>query len=356
MKKTLVALAALAVVSASAFAQSSVTLYGRIDASIGSQKQSNVNGTAADLDAGVQVRSGAHTGSRWGLRGSEDLGGGLRAIFQLEQGFNIDTGAPSSTREFHRQAFVGLSGGFGTIEIGRQYDTIDQMYANYDAMGSSGFSANGALSTFCSATASAASAQTTGLGARGLGDCVVRQDNAIQYTTPAMGGFGAKLMWAPGEDKGVASAGRATGGQVFYANGPIGVGAGYQSNKASGASTISNYMVGASYDFGVAKLYGAFEGGRNKNAAVNGKDNGAVIGVVAPLGAFTLLANYARENNKTAGAKFADSTGLGLMGQYALSKRTYTYAAYRNLEVDFSAAGRQTEKQRTYGVGVVHNF
>ncbi len=141
MKKTLVAIAALAAFGA-ASAQSSVTLYGRIDASIGSVKTTAGGVTIAD--PGVQIRSGAHTGSRWGLKGSEDLGGGLKANFVLEQGFNIDSGTfADATRQFSRQAFVGLSGGFGSLNIGRQYDITDNMYGMYDPTGYSGYSAMG---------------------------------------------------------------------------------------------------------------------------------------------------------------------------------------------------------------------
>ena len=208
MKKTLVAIAALTLVGAVS-AQSSVTLYGRIDASIGSVKTTAGGVTIAD--PGVQIRSGGHTGSRWGLKGSEDLGGGLKANFTLEQGFNIDSGTfADATRQFSRQAFVGLSGGFGSLNIGRQYDIVDNMYGNYDAFGSSGYTPNQALS---------------GLG--NVGDTIVRQDNSVIYTTPSMGGLSAAAMWAPGENKvpGVTSAGKHVGLMVNYANGPLGLGA-----------------------------------------------------------------------------------------------------------------------------------
>ena len=205
MKKTLVAIAALAAVGA-ASAQSSVTLYGRIDASIGNVKTTTAGVTVAD--PGVMIRSGGHTGSRWGLRGSEDLGGGLKANFTLEQGFNIDDGTASSARQFHRQAFVGLSGGFGSLNVGRQYDITDNMYGLYDPTGYSGYSAMGY-------------AFNVGCGTGGSGDCVGRQDNSVMYTTPSMGGFSVAAMWAPGEDKtAAAGAGRMYGIMANYAMAP----------------------------------------------------------------------------------------------------------------------------------------
>jgi len=369
MKKTLVAFAALAVVGA-ASAQSSVTLYGRIDASIASQKTTvggatvpatAAVGSTANLvtgavtaavpakaggDVGVQIRSGGHTGSRWGLKGSEDLGGGLKANFQLEQGFNVDNGEASSTRQFHRQAWVGVSGGFGSLQVGRQYDITDNMYGNYDPTGYSGYSAMGyAFNVGC----------TTG----GSGDCVGRQDNTVMYTTPAMGGLSIAAMWAPGEDKStVASAGKVYGIMANYANGPLGVGLGWQSNKGQGGSATAkartDMNLGASYDLGVAKLYAQIENGKNKNGTV-GKDTGYQLGAVMPMGAASLTASYAYEKQKIAGSKFSDSKAFALLAKYDLSKRTYVYAAYLRGETDPVAVGGTT-KQQNYGLGLVHNF
>ncbi len=138
MNKSLVSIAVLAFAGA-ASAQSSVSLYGRIDASLASQK-TEVGGVTT-VDNGPQIRSGAHTGSRFGLKGTEDLGGGLKANFQLEQGFNVDDGTPSSARQFHRQAWVGLSGGFGSLQLGRQYSTIYNLYSEHDVLVYSGYSA-----------------------------------------------------------------------------------------------------------------------------------------------------------------------------------------------------------------------
>ena len=362
MKKTLVAIAALAVVGA-ASAQSSVTLYGRIDAAIGSTKTTNIiggynnpialNGTTAD--AGAQIRSGGHTGSRWGLKGSEDLGGGLKAIFTLEQGFNVDTGAPSSTREFHRQAFVGLTGGFGSLTVGRQYDPIDNMYGTHDAFGYSGYGAmNYVFNSNCTVITAGAALPA---GQQGLGDCIGRQDNSVFYTTPNMGGFNAGLMWAPGENKAAGvSAGRMYGLQAGYANGPINIGGAWQSNKLTGnATAVKNWELGGSYDLSVAKLFLQFEGSKI-GGAVDAKDTGYQIGAVIPLGAPSVMVSYARENQKAGGARYATASALSLMAQYPLSKRTYVYAAYLNGQIDPTAAGVATQKQRNYGLGLVHNF
>ncbi|TKC91586.1 porin [Trinickia terrae] len=119
MKKTLLVAALSGVFATAAHAQSSVTLYGLIDAGI--TYTNNAGGHTR-----WQEQSGAINGSRWGLRGSEDLGGGLKAIFTLENGFNINNGTlGQNSREFGRQAFVGLtSDQFGGVTLGRQYDSV----------------------------------------------------------------------------------------------------------------------------------------------------------------------------------------------------------------------------------------
>jgi len=337
MKKTLVAIAALTLVGAVS-AQSSVTLYGRIDASIGSVK-TEVNGVTT-TDAGALIRSGGHTGSRWGLKGSEDLGGGLKANFQLEQGFNIDDGAASSVRQFHRAAWVGLSGGFGAVTVGRQYDITDNMYGMYDASGYSGYSA-----------------MNYSFNKGSGGDFIGRQDNAVMYSAPSMGGFGVTAMWAPGENKTSAvSAGSNVGVMANYANGPIGAGIGYQSNKATGAtSATTNTVFGGSYQLAAAKLYGMYQMSKTPSVVGAPKDNGWHLGVVVPVGPTTVTAAYASEKTKFAGVETTNNKALSLMVQYKLSKRTYVYAAYLNGEVDPAGDANNT-KNRNMGLGLVHNF
>src|SRR5580658_8842220 len=119
MKKQVIALAVSAAFAAPVFAQSSVTLYGVIDEGI--NYTSNVGGNRE-----FEMVSGYAQGSRWGLKGSEDLGGGLKAVFQLENGFNANSGTlAEGGRLFGRQAYVGLSDDkYGTITIGLQYDSV----------------------------------------------------------------------------------------------------------------------------------------------------------------------------------------------------------------------------------------
>ena len=113
----------IVVASSAAHAQSAVTLYGIIDAGIAYTNNVSKGGTSGSL---VQATSGEINGSRFGLRGAEDLGGGLKAIFVLENGFSVQSGKlAQNNREFGRQAFVGISSDlYGTITLGRQYDSV----------------------------------------------------------------------------------------------------------------------------------------------------------------------------------------------------------------------------------------
>lgn len=129
MKKHFFSLAALTAFAVPAFAQSSVTLYGLIDE--GFDYTNNVRGGHV-----YELASGYAQGSRWGLKGSEDLGGGLKAIFQLENGFNASNGGLNQGgRMFGRQAYVGLSSDFGTVTLGRQYDSVVDYLAQTTANG-----------------------------------------------------------------------------------------------------------------------------------------------------------------------------------------------------------------------------
>ncbi len=361
MKNTLVALAALAVVG-SAFAQSSLTLYGRIDAAIGSQKTTigGVNRPAVAAtgpavvaadgsigpttkatdygDIGTQLLAGSHTGNRWGMKGSEDLGGGLKANFQLENGFGVDTGAAAQGGLlFGRQAWVGLSGGFGALQVGRQYTVIDNMWTAHDAFALSGYSA-----------------ANYAFNKGGYADSS-RQNNSVYYTTPSFGGFKAGALWAPGENKAAGvSAGRMMGLEASYANGPFSIGGAYESNKVTGAAPATTaWELGTTYDLGVAKLFGQLEGSNTKST--NSKDDGYQIGVQIPLGAPSLWVSYARENNKLAGTKVSTASAYALMAQYPLSKRTYVYAAYMSGENNPIGVAATT-KNRNFGLGLVHNF
>lgn len=320
MKKTLIALAILTVSGAS-FAQSSVTLFGRIDASVGATKNTVTNVSTTSLFNGS---AGGLTGSRWGMTGTEDLGGGLKAVFKLENRFNIDTS--TDTDGFSGDAFVGLTGGFGTVHLGRTYTAFDG--AKAVSVGSSVFD-----SAF---TPSAIPAYT------------VRGDNQVKYVSPSFSGFTVTASSAFKEST-TAGAKDTNGFAVAYANGPLTVAVATQKDTAG-----KNNVFSAAYDMGVASV----SAGYSTLALVNNgnESNGFNVGINVPMGAFAFSLGYATgEAETTAGVKVSEYSGVGAGVTYALSKRTKLYAGVKNDKTE-NAAGTKTAGTNLYAMGVRHDF
>ena len=347
MKKSLIALAVLAA-SGAAMAQSSVTLYGIADAFVGST-ETQVGGIGQRQTA---VSTSGVNGSRWGLKGSEDLGGGMAAIFTLESGFSLDTGASAQNGTlFSRQAFVGLQSGFGTVSLGRQYSAYDNLQGatnhNYDAFT---FSARGPVS------------------ANGVRDYNNRIDNSIAYTSPSFGGFSGAVVYGFGENKNSnvgtpaapilnSDATDSASVHIKYANGPILVGYAYQQDKQVGVGAAQDKnkynLLGGSYDFGVAKLTGSYNTAKNNTYS----DKEGQIGVSVPFGAAAISAGYARSKSEGNGIE-RTGKGYSVLATYALSKRTGLYAGAQNTESygAFTAAAAPKTETTTYGLGVRHSF
>ena len=335
MKKSLITLAVLAA-SGVASAQSSVTLYGLADIYFGSSKVTNqprqtvVNG------------SGFNT-SRFGLKGSEDLGGGLKANFVLESGFDQSTGAAgsytnpytgaTSTSVFSRQSWVGFSGGFGEVKLGKMWTPFDDVKGS----GAAGFDAN--------IFAPAANVWLS----NNYND---RPGNSIYYSTPSLGGFSAAGLYSLGENKtATQKAGKIYGFNVAYAGGPFAAAVSYQGEQAIGGATTTKYtQVNTSYDLGVAKILAAY--GNVKTGPA--KANEYQLGVDVPLGAaFSMSGGFAQSKDNAAGGN-AKRTGFGLAGKYELSKRTFVYAGLNTAKS--KASGVPDVKTNLYAVGVQHRF
>jgi predicted porin len=304
MKKSLIALAVLAAAGA-ASAQSSVTIYGKVDLGLNQ---------AIGTDT---VKLGEASASRVGFRGTEDLGGGLKANFQLEHRFKPDTGEISNPKSFwHGTSTVGLSGGFGSVNFGRTYTAAFYTVAAGDVFGWDGVAHNSA---------------TTGAGVH-----PVRFNNGIFYTSPNINGFTARVSLAAKE----ADDRNGSAVELAYANGPVSVSVAAERNVNGDDLTVG----GASYNFGVAKANILLA--RGEQASAPGVDRDAVVlGLVVPMGALTLKASYATlEVGDTDTVK-----KLGLGARYALSKRTDLYASVAN---DSKAANDKTG----YEFGIQHNF
>ncbi|VVE76799.1 porin [Pandoraea captiosa] len=233
MKKSLLALGVLGAFAGAAHAQSSVTLYGIIDAGLQyvSKTGGNLAGTG-NTSKNFQFANGNLQGSRWGLKGAEDLGGGLKAIFVLENGFNLGSGTLGQNgRMFGRQAYVGLSSATaGTLTIGRQYDSVVDFVGPY-ASGSQ-------WSTFAGAHP---------FDNDNLNNSF-RVNNSVKYTTVNYNGFSAGGMYGFSNSANNGSTGsgfannRAYSFGLGYANGPVSFGAGYLylGSPASNASGVIN--------------------------------------------------------------------------------------------------------------------
>jgi predicted porin len=322
MKKSLIALAALGAFGV-ASAQSSVTLYGAADVWVGQTKDKIFDITKKEMG------SGGYNGSRWGLRGTEDLGGGLRGVFTLEQGFNIDNATfQSSTRQFSRQAFVGLGGGFGEVRFGRQYSALDEVRGGF----------SGAFDTAFSATGNVWSS-TDGE------DYSARFDNAISYRIPAMGGLTAAVVISAGEGT---DANKHASFNVRYGAGPLAVALAYQRENENAAQDKWTFL-GASYALGAATLKASYQ---NQSAStVDGKE--FQVGVDVAMGAGGVGFSYARATADATGSD-PKGTGLGATAFYDLSKRTRLYAGLNAWNAKVS--GSKYVDKNLIAAGVRHFF
>ncbi len=306
MKKSLIALAVIGFAGA-AMAQSSVTLYGVADAGIGKSKsagEDKVNMQSADL-----MNNG---NSRIGVRGVEDLGGGLKAGFNFESGLDLETGATAASGPgfWSRAANLWLGGNWGTFKMGRTLTPSFYGAATYELTGMANYSVL---------------ANTYGFG----GSATPRNSSQFSYKTPNLGGFSAELGYITKTDNGGAAKWDVN---AIYANGPIGVG--LSANKTKGFKT--NWGLGGKYNFGNFALAASYTDSRDKGR------RGVGLGGTATFGAASVTLDLTRDTKNAGGKKYTN--GL-LEGKYALSKRTFIYGAYLRLDGD-----------NNYGIGVRHNF
>jgi predicted porin len=319
------AFAAVGIQAVPALAQSSVTIYGLIDTGIVVES----GGAAGHV---TKLTSGISGGSRIGFKGTEDLGGGMSALFLLETGFQNDTGAlGQGGLLFGRQSYVGLGGGLGTVTVGRQYTPQYLVLSAVDPFGT-GYAGDAANLM-----------PNTGNGAS-------RMDNTVKYASPNFGGVTGELAYGFGETAGSTKAASQIGAAVGYANGPLNVRLGFHGrNNDTGITQTSSgrsTLLGATYNFGAVKLHAAYGINKGVNSSplrntVNPYGTSAIVastdsadmlvGVTVPFGAqHTFLASYIHKDDKTKLNQDADQFALGY--RYALSKRTDLYAMYAHIK------------------------
>jgi predicted porin len=304
MKLKLLALAVGGLMAGAVSAQSAnVTLYGVVDTYVANER---VSGAGLPSFSATIVEAGGLSGSRFGLRGSESLGGGLNAVFVAEGGILSDTGGSGQGGLlFGRQVFVGLNGGFGSFTMGRQYSPIFSVFCEIDIDGCSTFSvvSNHYVNLLPGA---------------------LRINNSLLYTTPNMGGFTVSAMWGAGESTVGTSAGRTLSLNAQYKAGPLYAGLGYVDvkNAAGTASAGRTAVAGVGFDAGVAKLTASYVENKNTFPA---KFKGFQAGVAVPFGATTLILNAGQ--GKVASGK---NTTFNVGADHSLSKRTTAYIRYAN--------------------------
>ena len=363
MKKSLVALAVLAA-SGAAMAQSSVTLFGVVDAGY-----SNGTGSVSDSTAMRTDRIGS---SRLGFRGVEDLGGGMKASFHLEAGVANDSGAGSPTNSnnqavtgltsagtqgltFNRKSTVGLITSAGEIRLGRDYTPQFYPDAQYDPFGTNGVASS--------------------LIAYGGGLTAARASNMFAYHSPDWSGFTVMLGSYFGENSksnapGASNnkAGDGSGYHVRYAQGKLAVGLAGSTTKTGLTTKVETSNFGASYNFGIANLM------VNSNIVQNtGQQEirGVLYGVTVPMGGGTFKASIATlEQDVLAGGVAGimgtsvaktERTAIGYV--YPLSKRTSVFGTWArnsnsggaNRALNGAVTGAN-QSSTGYDLGVNHTF
>ena len=372
MKKSLLAVALLGTFAASAFAAPSVTLYGRIDTGL-LYTHADAD-TAADAVDNVQMSTGFSTGSRWGLKGTEDLGN-VKVGFVLENGFNSDDGVDAQPgRMFGREALVSVSGAYGTLYAGRM-STLNSDGGSIGMLG--------VASPFGSGWGVASMKLSTG-------SSFDRYDNTLAYVSPTFAGFKGEAMYsfkADSTKQGTANENKAdvtryaAAGVQYQAGAFTGVLAGDYTmwdNRADGLKGIDDgysIFLGGNYDFGVATVYGQatyFDNAANysketvKDLGLSfGNDTKAVKGWGAALS--TKVPAFGGDILATVGyrdAKDVQNTNVkyerwnaGVGYTYAFSKRTnvYGFAGYAQ-EKSKGGKDARTPNVTQAGFGLVHKF
>jgi predicted porin len=336
MQKKLIALAVAGLVAAPAMAQSNVTIYGVADAYM---KYGDFMG-----DDTMGVDSGGLMGSRLGFRGEEDLGSGLKAVFVLEQGFNIDTGkstamsgtdseANGGNETFTRQAYVGLKGNFGQVALGRQY-APGYFTGEYDALLNAYISPRSLLSNFTKLTITPNSA--------------ARWNNSVTYK----GTFQSVSLagiYSAGNQETDSKLGKGTdysdddkyGISLKYDNGPLKIGGIYQAVKfdhqETNDETQKEWLIGASYNFGMATVMGSYQQGSDVRGVKDLDVDLWQVGVIVPVGAGNIHVAYAQtEVDKVNGVLSSDVKPKAFTVAYthAFSKRTTGYVGYTKVDYD----------------------
>ncbi|GJJ03681.1 porin [Duganella rhizosphaerae] len=359
MKLILYALAVSGPLSAAAQTASPVQVYGLLDAGVVAERGCSGECARTRLDSGVA------SGSRLGVRGREDLGGGTAAVYTLEAGILNDSGASDQNgRLFGRQAYVGLDGPLGVVTLGRQYNLV------YETLTDVADPFHGGMA---------------GSAANLVGYTTQRYDNTIKYQSPrGRGGWTGAAIYSFGESPYNSRVNRAYGATIGYANGAATLRISHQRKDnlldASGTTpavdqSASNTLVAANVDFGRFVAYAAYGHSRGDGSSPWDMSNpyGAVVqsmptnnsrdvlvGVAVPMGATTWLASWIHKDDRSGANRDANQFAVG--ASYALSRRTDFYASFARIQNRNGAgytvgnASAPGHSDRAVTVGLRHSF
>ena len=354
MKKSGFYLAATLLAAGHAHAQSAVTLYGIVDQSIRFTNNAN-----AQNGSNVVLTNGAVTNSRFGFKGEEDLGAGMKAIFRLENGFDPQTGqANQNGRLFGRYSYVGLDSAYGTVKLGRQNTEGFNLFGEFDPLTVGNYTAN-----------SWAYFITGG-----------RIDNAVSYDGK-FGGLNLGATYGFGEQAGSASRNAYAGGRAVYAQGNASIGAVYQVQRDAANNMAKMWGLAGSYGIGAARLFLGYVGGSDATGGVDQALNDSSVNVsygafaanphkdrtlytgityqASPVLALTGALYYSAMKNVNG---IADNDGRRytgvLLAEYSLSKRTQLYATLDYNKVRDGAATELpgSNSQTGAALGIRHSF
>jgi predicted porin len=339
MNKKSLAIALLSILPLAAQAQTSVQIYGIADASIGIEDTD-----APGEDRRTVISSGTQSTSRIGFRGTEDLGNGLKALFNIEAGYAIDTGGQDAAGLFQRRAVVGLQGAFGTVTVGREYSPVAAVAQSADPLGHGFYGST-----------------LTGFGANRL---TRRLSNSVNYKSHDLSGLTFLAAYSAGERQTSDPSGNLVGAALEYKNGPLYLGASYQQTERLAIGDDKEYAYGVGYNFGVFDLRAAYM--RANPTGANNVFEFLTLGGVFTSGPNKFYVSGHQQKLQT-GAK---GNGVSLAYSYTLSKRTNLYSSYGRVRNNglaafgLSSAGGSFAPPATalgadpsvFNVGVRHSF
>ncbi|RQR44349.1 porin [Burkholderia sp. Bp9140] len=297
--------------SGTAFAQSSVTLYGLMDAGI---TYTNNVVTSSGHGAAAQFISGSAQGNRWGMKGTEDLGGGLQTVFVLESGYDIGTGKlGQGGLAFGRQAFIGLKSNWGTLTLGRQYDLIGDVLPAY------------AIGANTPAGVLAWSLPSYAAGGNVLDNRVwgVGVNNSVKYLSPTYAGFSFGAMYGFGNVAGSMGTNSSSNFVMSYNGGPFSASLAYMSiHNATATANKREFAGGAAYNIGKVRVFALvtdvqLSSGERQRATTY---EGGLAYMIVPTVSLGTGFQYQHRNNNLGSAN-----QFTLSADYFLSKRTDVY-------------------------------